>query len=232
MKLLRLIVALLLLGCGTITAQSPRNFGFVSPNTRENLNLQEAMEGMDSQEELDLLSRAKNLGCVVKQTITTKRGVGSWSDGAEHSLLIRVNANESTIRYLLSRLGRDANQKSVLYFHPKRGGRARIYIIRHIRDRNFRQIGNVLGESGIAFRTLVVARHGIIVYIVDIDNTLRRNVLEAARQLRQQVISQSGNAAFIGNDSSREKGQAVFAKEIKKYELKHPKLPPPCEDKQ
>lgn len=232
MKLLRLVVALLLLGCGTTTAQSSRNFGFVSPNTRENLNLQEAMQGMDSQEELDLLSRAKNLGCVVKQTITTERAVGSWSDGAEHSLLIRVNANESTIRYLLSRLGRDANQKSVLYFHPTRRGRAKIYVIRHINGFNFRQIGNILDESGIRFRTLVLVRHGTIVYIIDRENTLRRNVLEAARRLHYRVTSQRGDAAFIGDDSSRDKGQAVFAQEIKKYELKHPKLPPPCEGKQ
>jgi hypothetical protein len=232
MKLLRLVVALLLLGCGPITAQSSRNFGFVSPNTRDNLNLQEAIQGMDSQEELDLLSRAKNLGCVVKRTITTEPAVGTWSDGAEHSILIKVNANESTIRYLMSRLGRNANQKAVLYFHPKRRGRAKIYIIRHIRDRNFRQIGNILDESGIAFRTLVGARHGIIVYIIDIENALRRNVLTAARRLQQRVTSQFGTAAFIGDDSSRDKGQAVFAEEIKQYERKHPNLPPPCEVKQ
>jgi hypothetical protein len=232
MKILRLLVALLLLGCGTITAQSSRNFGFVSPNTRDNLRLQEAIQAMDSQEELDLLSRAKNLGCVVKQTITTEPAVGSWSDGAENSILIRVNANEATIRYLMSRLGRDANQKAVLYFHPTRRGRAKIYVIRHINGFNFRQIGNVLDESGIHFRTLVLVRHGTIVYIIDLENTLRRNVLEAARRLRYSVTSQSGNAAFIGDDSSRDKGQAVFAEEIKRYELKHPKLPPPCEAQQ
>jgi len=232
MNLLRLVVALLLLGGATVTAQSSGNFGFVSPNTRDNLSFQEAIQGMDSREELDLLSRAKNLGCVVKQPVTTVPALGSWSDGAENSILIRVNANESTFRYLMSRLGRDANQKAVLYFHPTRRGRARIYVIRHINGFNFRQIGNVLDESGIAFRTLVFAKHGNIVYIVDLENTLRRNVLDAARRLRYRVTSQSGNAAFIGDDSSRDKGQALFAQEIKKYELKHPKLPPPCEGKQ
>jgi hypothetical protein len=232
MKLFRFLTWFLLLSCATVTAQSSRNFGFVSPNTRDNLRLTDAMQGMFSQEELDLLSHAKNLGCVIKQTITTEAAVGSWSDGAEHSILIRANANESTIRYLMSRLGRDANQKAVLYFHPKPRGRAKIYIIRHIRDRNFRQIGNVLEESGISFRTLVPARHGTIVYIIDIENKLGRNVFEAARRLRQRITSQSGSAAFIGDDSSRDKGQAVFAEEIKQYELKHPKLPPPCEVKQ
>jgi hypothetical protein len=79
---------------------------------------------------------------------------------------------------------------------------------------------------------LVPAKHGTIVYIIDIDNSLRLKVLDAARRFNLPVASQTGNAAFIGDDSSRDKGQAVFAQEIKKYELKHPKLPPPCEGKQ
>jgi hypothetical protein len=187
---------------------------------------------MDSPEELKLLLRARSLGCVLRRQIAATEALGSWSDGAEHSVLIRVSANESAIRYLMSRLGHDANQKAVVYFHPRPHGRAKLYIIRHIRGFNLRQIGNVLNGSGISFSTLVPAKHGTIVYIIDIDNSLRLKVLDAARRFNLPVASQTGNAAFIGDDSSRDKGQAVFAQEIKKYELKHPKLPPPCEVKQ
>jgi len=230
MKLLRLAFVFLVLSCGSVTAQ--RSIGFVSPNTREDLKLIEAIQGMNSPEELKLLSRARSLGCVIRRKITATGAVGSWSDGAEHSVLIRISADESTIRYLMSRLGRDANQKAVIYFHPRPRRLARLYVIDHILDRNFRQLGNVLDEEGIAFRTLVPARHGTMIYIIDLDNTLGRKVREAAKRLRQRVTSQRGDAAFIGDDSSRDKGQAVFAQEIKKYELKHPKLPPPCEIQQ
>jgi len=230
MKLLRLTFVFLVLSCGSVTAQ--RSIGFVSPNTREDLKLIEAIQGMNSPEELKLLSRARSLGCVIRRKITATEAVGSWSDGAEHSVLIRISADESTIRYLMSRLGRDANQKAVIYFHPRPRRLARLYVIDHILDRNFRQLGNVLDEEGIAFRTLVPARHGTMIYIIDLDNTLGRKVREAAKRLRQRVTSQRGDAAFIGDDSSRDKGQAVFAQEIKKYELKHPKLPPPCEGNQ
>ena len=230
MKLLRLALVFLVLSCGTVTAQ--RSIGFVSPNTRDDLKLIEAIQGMNSQEELKLLSRARSLGCVIKRKITATKAVGSWSDGAEPSVLIGTSADESAIRYLISRLGRDANQKAVIYFHPRPRRLARLYVIDHIRDRNFRQLGNVLDEEGIAFRTLVPARHGTMIYIIDLDNTLGRKVREAAKRLRQRGTSQRGDAAFIGDDSSRDKGQAVFAQEIKKYELKHPKLPPPCEGKQ
>jgi hypothetical protein len=230
MKLLRIVVAFLLLSCGSVTAQ--RSIGFVSPNTRDGLRLIEAIRGMDSPEELKLLLRARSLGCVLRRPIAATEALGSWSDGAEHSVLIRVSANESAIRYLMSRLGHDANQKAVVYFHPRPHGRAKLYIIRHIRGFNLRQIGNVLNGSGISFSTLVPAKHGTIVYIIDIDNSLRLKVLDAARSFNLPVASQTGNAAFIGDDSSRDQGQAVFAQEIKKYELKHPKLPPPCEVKQ
>jgi hypothetical protein len=230
MKLLRTVVAFLLLSCGSVTAQ--RSIGFVSPNTRDGLRLIEAIRGMDSPEELKLLLRARSLGCVLRRQIAATEALGSWSDGAEHSVLIRVSANESAIRYLMSRLGHEANQKAVVYFHPRPHGRAKLYIIRHIRGFNLRQIGNVLNGSGISFSTLVPAKHGTIVYIIDIDNSLRLKVLDAARRFNLPVASQTGNAAFIGDDSSRDKGQAVFAQEIKKYELKHPKLPPPCEVKQ
>jgi hypothetical protein len=230
MKLLRTVVAFLLLSCGSVTAQ--RSIGFVSPNTRDGLRLIEAIRGMDSPEELKLLLRARSLGCVLRRQIAATEALGSWSDGAEHSVLIRVSANESAIRYLMSRLGHEANQKAVVYFHPRPHGRAKLYIIRHIRGFNLRQIGNVLNGSGISFSTLVPAKHGTIVYIIDIDNSLRLKVLDAARRFNLPVASQTGNAAFIGDDSSRDQGQAVFAQEIKKYELKHPKLPPTCEVKQ
>src|SRR5215510_5607223 len=105
------------------------NYGFVIPNTRDDLKLAEEIRGMYSAEETNLLKRARNLGCVVKHKIGTRRALGSWSDGAEHSIMLRVNTDESTIRYLMSRLGKDANQKAVIYFHPDARGAAKIYSI-------------------------------------------------------------------------------------------------------
>jgi len=227
MTLLRILIAFLLLGCGTATAQ--QSLGFVSPNTRDDLKLDDAIKGMHSEEELKLMTVARNLGCVIKRTISTRRAVGSWSDGAEHSVLIRVNADETAVRYLMTRLGREANQKAVVYFHQRSQGRARIYIIRGSWLGSFRRMTAVLDESGIAFRTLVPSGGGTIVYIIDVENALRDKVREASRRLRGRVTTQIGDAAYVGDDSSRDKAQAVFTQEIKQYEGKHPNLPPPCE---
>ena len=227
-----LLFTLVLLLSGTFAAAQQAaslNYGFVSPNTRDDLKLEEAIRGMNSSEEVNLLRQAQSLGCVVKTKVTTLRALGSWSDGAEHSVLLRTNTDEPTIRYLMSRLGRDANQKAVIYFHPKPDGPARIYVLQPTqRLRNFKSISTVLERAGISFRTLVPTKSGTRVYVIDTDNNLATKVKAAARRLKARMSSQSGNASYVGDDNDRQKGQTVFEQEIKDYEAKHPALPPPC----
>src|SRR5215510_5398324 len=118
----RSLALVLLLGLTTAAsaqrAQKPLNVGIVSPNTKTGLKLEQAIAGMNSPEEAKLVNQAVNLGCVVRSRITAFRALGSWSDGAEHSVLLRVRGDEATLRYVLSRMGRDAEQKYVIYFHP------------------------------------------------------------------------------------------------------------------
>jgi hypothetical protein len=165
----------------------------------------------------------------VRRPIATRRAIGSWSDGAEPSLLIRVKTDEPTMRYLMSRLGRTANQKAVLYFHPQSKGNAKVYVIQPAkRFRTFATIGRLLDSTGLAFRTLVPSRKLITVYIVDTDNSLLAKVRTATRRLRGRLISFRGTASFIGDDSAREKGQEIFQEEIIRFESKHPNLPAAC----
>src|SRR4026207_1869908 len=103
-------------------AQTSLNYGFVSPNTKENLKVEDAIKGMNAAEETKLVKQSINMGCVVRSPIRAFRALGSWSDGAEHSVMIRLESDEPTVRYVLSRLGRDAQQKSILYFHPQAAG--------------------------------------------------------------------------------------------------------------
>jgi hypothetical protein len=234
-RFIRNSIVVLVICCATADAQqsgtnrSSLNYGFVSPNTRDGLTIEDAIRGMQSSEESSLLKTARNLGCVVRRRINSTRALGSWSDGAEHSILLRVDADEPTIRYLMSRLGRDANQKAVIYFHPQSDGRAKIYAVRPSkRFRAFQTLARVLDQAGIAFRTLVPIKHNTMVYVVDTENNLAAKMKTAGKRLRARVTSQSGNASFIGDDSVREKGQTILLQEINNYESRHPGLPPPC----
>jgi hypothetical protein len=224
-------VVLVLLCCTAAWAQQSLNYGFVSPNTREGLKLEDAIRGLQSTEESDLVKRIKRLRCTVRSPISTNRALGSWSDGAEHSILLRVKTDEPTMRYLMSRLGRDANQKAVLYFHTRTKGTARLFIVHPSkRLRAFGKISRLLDEAGISFRTLVPTKQETTVYVVDTENSLAAKVRTVSKKLRARFSSQPGNASFIGDDSVREKGQTVFQQEINGYESKHPRLPPACEN--
>lgn len=231
---IRSLLLVLLFGWTTaVSAQQAQNYGIVSPNTRTDLKLQEAITGMNSAEESKLLKQAVNLGCVVRSRIRAFRALGSWSDGAEHSVLLSVNGDEESLRYVLSRLGRDAQQKYVIYFHPKPQGTADLYTLLYKtgprrRARNLVALTNELERAGIPFRTLVPSGDTTAIYIIDLDRDLRAKILAAARKLRARVTSQAGNAALFGDDE-RPKAKDKFEQEIKTYETKNPNLPPTCD---
>lgn len=218
-----LLLILLFATAATATwAQTSLNYGFVSPNTKQNLKLDEAINGMSSAEETKLVKQSINLGCVVGSRINAFRALGSWSDGAEHSTMLRVQSDEATVRYLLSRLGRETRQKAVLYFHPQPAGTAQLYTIQPRKPiRNLTFLTNALERAGIEFRTLVPVKSGTRIYIVDLKGELRPKVMAVAKQLGASVNIRSGNAAFIDN----------YDEEIRSYEAKNPNLGPTCDAK-
>jgi len=219
---------LLALAAATI-AQTSLNYGFVSPNTKENLKIEDAIKGMRSVEETKLVRQSMNLSCVVGTPVRAFVSLGSWSDGAEHSVMIRVKSDTSTVRYLLSRLGRDAQQKSILYFHPQTTGNANLYTLKPRRPmRNLAALAQTLDRAGITFRTLVPVKSGTWIYVVDLKGELRKKVMTAAKRLRARVTAQAGAAAFVG-DEKPDEAKVIFEEEIRNYEAKNPKLPPPCD---
>jgi len=228
----RSFLLVLLLGWTTVVSAQPDqqsfNYGFVSPNTKTDLKLEQAIAGMNSVEEAKLLNKAVNLGCVVRTRITAFRALGSWSDGAEHSVLLRVKGDEATLRYLLSRMGRDAEQKYVIYFHPQVGGKVDLYTLSPRTRRNLVALTNELERAGIPFRTLVPTRETTTVYIIDLDGDLRTKIVNAARRLRARVKQEAGSAQLFGDDE-REKAKLKFEQEIKNYETRNPNLPPTCD---
>ena len=231
-KLLSLILLVLLSWAGAASgqqtnSQQTNNYAFVSPNTRENLKIDDAIKGMNSAEEARLLMKAINLSCVVRSKIRTSKALGAWSDGAEHSILLRVQSDQATLRYLMSRLGRDAQQKYVIYFHPQRGGADDFYTLQ-VRRRDLVALSNALEQAGIPFRTLVPAGKTTAVYIIDLDRELRDKIFAAARKLGARVSYQTGDADLFGDDI-REKARVKFEQEIKEYEAKNPNLPPTCD---
>lgn len=228
-----LLLLLVLTWSSGVSAQQQHNtslaYGFVSPNTSENLKLEQAIKGMNSREEIELHRKAINLSCVVRTKIEAFRALGSWKDGAEHSVMVRFKSDEATLRYVLSHMGRDAQQKYVIYFHPQPDGEADLYTLRpRAGARNLFALTTALERAGIPFHTIVPLKQTTTVYIIDLDRTLREKIMNAAQALRAHVTTEPGKAQLFGDDE-RQRAKTVFEEDIKNYETQNPNLPPACD---
>lgn len=202
--------------------QARRSYLFVSPNTSENLSLKEALRKLNSPEEISLILDGRDISCRLGLKARIDKTIGSWTGGVEHSTMLRIDADEDTVRYADAWLGKRARQKSVLYFQKQTAGAARMYVLSSRRSRGgLASIAQTLDKSGIANRTLVPFAHRTLIYVVDLQNELRQQIALAAKRLRTRYRVVEGTGDFIGDDSDRDKAQQVFSQIIVKYEQEH-----------
>jgi hypothetical protein len=197
------------------------SYGFVSPNTAENLTLADAIKNLESPEEGKLVYETRRIGCQARFKPTVMRALGSWSDGAEHSVVFKTTTSSSRIRYAVASLGKLARQKAVLYFQRDDSAGSRLYTFYVTNRKDLLRLSKILDTTGIAFRTLVPLKQRILIYVVDLKNELREKIPVAARSLRAQVRTMRGRAEFIGDDTDRDKGQTIFSAEIQSFESQH-----------
>jgi hypothetical protein len=194
------------------------SYAFVSPNTREDLTLATAIAALNSPDEQRLIEEARQVTCRLRLSLFVQKALGSWTDGAENSVLLRVKADVASLRYAGSWLGKFAHQKALLYFHPGSSGRARMYVL--LITRQSRQLGALAAEldaDGVANRTIVPRQRQLAIYVVDLQNALKTKVHVAAQRLHARLSIFRGSGIFIGAED-RDKAQAIFEEEIKKYE--------------
>ncbi len=227
-------VALLLAASGQVFPQQPvaateeqqkaESYTFVSPNTRENLTLADAIRLLKSREEQRFINSIHRLSRCLHLKPTVAKTIGSFTDGAEHSALFRVFTDKQTLRYTDARLGKLGRQKTVLYFRQTDAGAARMYVLRiWVGKRTLASIAGTLDRNGVPFRTFVPgARRRMSIYVVDLGNELPNQVTSAARNLGALMTTIKGTGEFIGDDTDRDKAQAVYAGIIKQYEDEHP----------
>jgi hypothetical protein len=242
-----LLVAVLLATAGSIHPQQPASpppasesarqkavsYTFVSPNTRENLTLRESLRLLNSTEEFELISATRKLASCLGLKPTILKTIGNWAGGSEHSTLFRVYTDQPTLRYLDARLGKRERQKSVLYFQQSAAGKSVMYILYPRRSRsgtsNLASISKTLDQSGVSSRTLVPGlRLSVIIYVVDLRDEAKKQVVSAAQRLRARLVVLKGTGGFIGDDSDRDKAQQIFDEVVEEYEAAHPQTGRRC----
>jgi hypothetical protein len=210
--------------------QKAVSYTFVSPNTRENLTLGEAVKLLNSREEHVLLNNIRRLSRCLRLKPSVMKAIGSSTDGAEHSALFRVFTDQPTLRYADARLGKFAGQKTVLFFRQDDSGAARMYVLRiRLGRRNLHSISRTLDRNGVPFRTLVPGNgQRMFIYVVDLNNELPNEVVRAARNLGAVLTTIKGTGEFIGDDTDRDKARQVFTGVIKQFEDEHPRVARRC----
>lgn len=204
------------------------SYAFVSPNTSDNLTLEQAQAGLSSIEEAQLIREVRVVSCKLRQPFMIRKAIGTWSDGAEYSTIIRGRTNESSLRYAGSWLGRFAKQKAILYFQTKQKGSGRMFILSlPPKWRDMGAVPSQLETGGIANRTIARRRNQLLVFIVDLKNELGPKVKKAMRRLGARVSSFAGKGEFIGDDD-RDKAQQIFTQEITNYEKSNPVVVGAC----
>lgn len=205
------------------------SYGFVSPNVRDGLSLQDAISGLNSREEFQLIKETREVACRLRVKASVTKAIGSWSDGAEHSTIIRLTAEEPTIRFAVAALGKLARQKAVLYFRRNQSGRGRMYtLLLPAKENDLSLVARELDSNGLQNRTLVPLKSRVMIYIVDLENELQTKVRTAARRLRARLTFVKGSGAFIGDPNDRNAAQQMFGEVMKTYEISGPPLKKNC----
>jgi predicted DNA-binding protein with PD1-like motif len=239
LRALLLVVLLLATGEQTFSQQSAtraeeqekaESYTFVSPNTRENLTLAEAIRLLKSREERVFINHIQSLSRCLRLKSAVMKTIGSFTDGAEHSALFRAFIDKPTLRYADARLGKLGRQKTVLNFRQDNSGAARMYVLRiRTGKRTFDSIAKTLDRNGVPFRTLVPeARGRMSIYVVDLSNELPNKIVSATRNLGALMTTIKGTGEFIGDDTDRDKAQQVYSGIIKQYEDENPERTRGC----
>jgi hypothetical protein len=186
---------------------APEAFIFVSPNTG-NLDFPGATKAVAEDAHRKFATKARSVakGAIVADAI------GDWVDGAENALTIAYDhpVDTDTVKKVSAQLGLEGQQKAVLYAVRDNNGPATIYELNFPRA-TIEQVREELSRAGITFRTLVRRGSGVSAFVVDLDSSLHKQVMDVIRgPLAPAVKATRARGEFIGNDTDREAGAAEF----------------------
>lgn len=202
----------------SVTLCSAQSFLFVSPNTRNQMTDEAALQSLDSFEETNFLAVAHFLAEKVCSQPEVQSAEGMDGVNTENSSLV-TGCNSRTARYVGELLGRFAHQKWILVFDPVPGQPGRMIIV-SFSSEHPSDTTKQLRSYGIKAGTIVVREKLVRLYVWAPDHQLDEALHSLANANHGDVQEISGKAEFIGDDS-RAKARQIFDKQIRNYEHTH-----------
>ena len=195
-----------------------QSFLFVSPNTREHMTDQSALQSLDSFEQENFLAVARFFSARLCSKPQVQSTEGMDGANTENSAMIS-GCSSGSARYLGELLARYGHQKWILVFDPKSGSSERLVVLSFNSDHPSETPGE-LRAQGIKAGTVVGEGNQVHIYIWVPDHS-QDAVLQAFAQARHGTLEEiSGKGSFIGDDQ-RARAQQIFDQRIQLYERVH-----------
>lgn len=182
----------------------------VSPNVKENLDFDQALEEMKGSRQREILAKAQEVDALLGLSIEQQPALGAWSDGAENSIVGTVSgrATYEQIELSAAMKGMLADQKAVIPFHVEPNGKDAMYRF-DAPSSDLRAVHDQLMKDGIEYHTLQPVDHSIRVWVFDKGTEIPDKVRAAGERYGKQVEVWQGRGEFVGGDT-RDAGRAVY----------------------
>lgn len=192
-----------------------QSYIFESPNTREHMSDDDAVQSLDSHEQRNFAAVAGYLGRKLCPAPEVLSGIGMFAGSTENTLMISGCKGQEAI-YLGELLARYARQEWVLVFtaNPKENERLLIVTVTGISVMNIPQD---MRKFGLSAGTILTAGDEIRIYLWERDHSADDAVHSFAASHEGRVSEISGKGRLIGSDH-RATAQHVFDREIAGYE--------------
>lgn len=173
------------------------NLAYVSPSTKENSTLADALRDAGAQELL--------------QSHGAQPGIGFWKDGAEASGVF-TGENSSELLHRVAQLAKSWRQKSFIAFSEQKHGADLAHIIRSP-ESDPHKLDKELTKAGVEFKTIVKHPYGTVIHALDQGGQLEHGLRQWAQKSGAKVRTLHGRIHFVGADD-RDSAQAEFDRVI------------------
>jgi hypothetical protein len=192
-----------------------QSYIFESPNTREHMSDDDAVQSLDSHEQRNFAAVARYLARKLCPTPAVMSGVGMFAGSAENTLMVSGCQGRDAL-YLGELLARYAHQEWVLVFteNPKESERL---IVVTFTGGPVVNIPQDMRKFGLGAGTILAEGDEIRVYLRETDHSRDEAIHAFAAARRGRIREIPGKGKLIGSDS-RAEAQHVFDREIAVYE--------------
>jgi ADP-Ribosyltransferase in polyvalent proteins len=200
---------------GRWTDGSMGGLQMVSPNVLENMGFDDAVRAMGEPRSKEVLQASQEVDGIVGLNIRHFPALGAWSDGAENSLLCRVEppATYDEIKVSAAMKGMLADQKAVIPFRVEEGGPDSMYSMT-VNSSDLKQLNKELVGMGIEYHTLEPTGSSTNVWVFDQGSELRDKIREAAGKYDAQPKVWRGRGEILGSFESRTEGREAYEETI------------------